>query len=115
MVDNDNAPDAGVPADPPPVIEYQAPTNTAPTPEPALSLDDYRRLLDRLDALEREKAERQRADAYAAGEVYVHPNTHVLVLANGDTMETANPSVTHVAIDDTVVPVIARHELKPAA
>lgn len=102
MVDN-NAPDPGVPAEP-----AQQP--------PALDIADYRRLLDRLDALEREKAQRERSDAAAASEAYVHPNTHLLVLANGDTVETANASVTHVALDDsgTVVPVVSRHELNPA-
>lgn len=118
MVDKENseyAPDGGNP----PVVPVDK-DPTAPALEavpPALSLDDYRRLLDRLDALEREKAERQRADAYAAGEVFVHPNTHVLVLANGTTLETANPSVTHVhdGETDTVVPVIGRYELKSAS
>jgi hypothetical protein len=84
---------------------------------PELSVADYRRLLDRLDALEREKAARDRADAAAAGQTVVHPDTHVLVLANGDTVTTCCPSITHVALDDeagTVVPVVSRHELNPA-
>jgi hypothetical protein len=110
MVDNEYAPDGGNHPD-------AAPIEPAEVSPPALSLDDYRRLLDRLDALEREKAARERADAAAAGEVFVHPDTHVLVLANGDTVTTCCPSITHVALDDekgTVVPVVSRHELNPA-
>lgn len=116
MVDKDNAPDPGVPADVPPVLEDQAPAAPAVEPPP-VSRDELRQLLDRLDALEREKAERQRADAVNAGQPYIHPHTHVLVLSNGDTVETANPSVTHVALADdngTIVSVVARHELNPS-
>jgi hypothetical protein len=120
MVDKENtsehAPDGGNLPDAAPVIGDQAPTEPPAASPPTLSLDDYRRILDRLDAAERELAARAQADAVAAGEVFVHPNTHILVLANGDTLETANPSVTHVAThDDTIVPVVARHELKPAS
>jgi hypothetical protein len=71
-----------------------------------------RALLDRLDALEKQKNERDRADAVAAGEPIPVRNTHVLVLANGDRVETACAAVTQVDTEnDGVVPVVGCYEL----
>lgn len=72
-----------------------------------------RALSERIQALEAEKAARDRADEAARSEVFVHPNTHVLVLSNGTTVETANPSVTHHSDENGIYPVIARHVLNP--
>jgi hypothetical protein len=80
---------------------------------PAVDLVQLQALMDRVKALEAEKEARDRADAVAAGEQIVQPPTHILVLANGDTVETVNPSVTHHSDENGVYPVISRHVINP--
>lgn len=105
--DPNNAPDPGVPAPAEPTREDQLRQQLT---DPNL----VQGLLDRLKALESEKASRDRADAVAAGQPVEHPPTHVLALANGKTLKTVCPSITHVDDeDDGLVPVIGRYEINP--
>lgn len=99
---------------------------TPPTSSPTSPADDnamlsalrnsaanLRALNQRIEELEKEKAARDRADEAARSAVWTHPPTHVLVLSNGQTVETANPSVTHHSDEDGIYPVVSRHVINP--
>jgi hypothetical protein len=71
------------------------PRTAAETDETLDALKDatanLRALNQRIEALEAEKAARNRADEAARSEVWVHPNTHVLVLSNGGNRGNGEP------------------------
>jgi hypothetical protein len=95
------------------------PADVAPADVPTQNPDEIAALRAELAELRREQVARDRADAVKRGQPIEHPNTHVLVLANGDTVETAHASTTHVSLagedgTETVVPVVGRYEITPS-
>lgn len=100
---SNNAPDRGVPVE------------SAPADVPVQN-DELAELRAELAALRKREEDRAYAEAVAAGQPIEQRNTHVLVLANGDTVESALASVTHVDVDNgdgtsTVLPVVSRYEI----
>lgn len=85
---------------------------------PVQNTDEIAQLRAEIAEMRKREEARAYADAVALGQPIEHPNTHVLVLANGKTVETLHPSTTHVSFADddgkeTVVPVTGRYEIHP--
>ena len=91
------------------------PTQAAATPAPESA--ELAALRAELAELRKKQEARDYADAVAAGKPIEHPMTHVLVLANGEKVETTHASTTAVSFDngdgtETVVPVVGCYEIR---
>lgn len=113
---------SGEPTDPftdePAQVGESTPWEPADVVKPAPESDDIAALRAELAELRKKQEARDYADAVAAGQPIEHRPTHVLVLANGETVKTTHASTTHVTFDngdgtENIVPVVGRYEINP--